>query len=275
LPVDPGSGWITGNIQPADYHNKRNFRTNSDRDINKKCFPNAYYPAPWDKYATCEPTDWIQRSPQNLYDNDRTSLYDICEWVNQTDNEVVVFHGTHLKKIREFFGGRQTNDNLNSIGTNHGHLLGQGFYVTFNPNEALGYVKDKPPYGSTPIPRGQYVPAIYEIVLKNANQFLRGSHESRDPATGLINQPHEWFQFIQNNQREGAKEQIAIIHQANDGFRASINKDKIHVHTYANGTTVSGGNHDQNNAYWGPSAGNQNIPYLRVPGYRNRNTYPT
>jgi hypothetical protein len=274
LPVDPRSGWITGDIQPADYHNKRNFRSNTDRNIMQKCFPNAYYPAPFDRYAICKPLDWNRRNPQQFFNTDRTSLYDICEWINQTDNEVVVFHGTHLKKIREFFGGRQTNDNLNTIGTNHGHLLGQGFYVTFNPNEALGYVKQTPPWGSTPVPRGMYTPAIYEIVLSRANEYLRGSHESRDPLTGLINQQGELFHFIQNNHRTTAKEQIALIHEVNAAFRATINKDKIHVHTYANGTTVEAGNHDQNNDFWGPSPRNQNIPYLRDIGYRNRYTYP-
>jgi hypothetical protein len=274
LPVDPRSGWITGDIQPADYHNKRNFRSNTDRNINQKCFPNAYYPAPFDKAAICKPLDWNRRYPQNFYNTDRTSLYDICEWINQTDNEVVVFHGTHLKKIREFFGGRQTNDNLNTIATNHSHLLGQGFYVTFNPNEALGYVKDTPP-SSIHIPIGTYVPAIYEIVLRQANEYKRGGHDSRDPSSGLINSLGEVFHFIQNNHRTTAKEQIAFIHQANVPFRATINKDKIHVHTYANGTTVSGGNHDQNNNSWGPCYGNQNIPYLRVPGYRNKHTYPS
>ena len=58
-------------------------------------------------------------------------------------------------------------------------------------------------------------------------------------------------------------------------FRSTINKDKIHVHTYSNGTTVEGGNHDQSNSSWGPNYGNQNIPYLRIPGYRTRYTYPT
>ena len=274
LPVDNRSGWVTGNITSRDYHNQTNFATNSDRNTNPKFFPNAYYPAPFDRYAIFQPPDYYRRNPQQLYNEDRTSLYDICEWVNRTDNEVVVFHGTHVKKIREFFGGRQTNDNLNTIATNHTHLLGQGFYVTFNPNEALGYVKDRPP-SSIQIPTGMYIPAIYEIVLKRANEYKRGSNESRDPATGIVNSQGEEFQFIQNNVRQTAKEQIVIIHQANDGFRSTINKDKIHVHTYSNGTTVEGGNHDQSNSSWGPNYGNQNIPYLRIPGYRTRYTYPT
>jgi len=274
LPVNNRSGWVTGNITNLDYYNKRNFSNNSMRNNTNKFFPNAYYPAPFDRFAIYEPVDYNTRNPLQLYNTDRTSLYDICEWVNTTDNEVVVFHGTHVKKIREFFGGRQTNDNLNTIATNHTHLLGQGFYVTFNPNEALGYVKDRPP-SSVQIPKGQYIPAIYEIVLGNANQFLRGGHASRDPGTGLVNNQGEHFQFIQNNEREAAKEQIAIIHEANGGFRLSINKDKIHVHTYANRTTVESGNHDQSNDSWGPCYKNQNIPYLRVPGYRVKYIYPT
>jgi hypothetical protein len=271
FPVDRKSGWITGNITNLDYHNQRNYKTNLDRNRNPKFFPNGGYPSPFNRYAIYQPHGY---TTHNFNNRDRTNLYDICEWVNNTDNEVVVFHGTHLKKIREFFGGRQTNDNMNTIATNHSHLLGQGFYVTFNPNEALGYVKDRPPIGSTPVLRGEYVPAIYEIVLKNANQFLRGGNESRN-AVGIINNPDEAFHFIQNNKRATAKEQIAFIHQVNDGFRNSINKDKIHVHTYANGTTVKSGFHDQNNNDWGPTSGNSNNPYLRKPGYRNDYTYPT
>jgi hypothetical protein len=278
LPVDPRSGWITGDIQSSDYHNQTNFKTNTPRNAHEKYYPNAYYPTLFARYAICKPPDYNQRNPQGLFNTDRTTLYDICEWRNSNDNEVVVFHGTHLKKLREYFGGRRINSNLNSIAENHGHLLGQGFYVTFNPNEALGYVKDRPPWGSTPVPAGMYTPAIYEIVLKNARQFFRGANESRHPEfhprQGLINDSLEVFQFIQNNKREAAKEQIAIIHEANDFFRASINKSKIHVHTYSDGTTVKAGNHDQSNDSWGPSPGNQNIPYLRDPGYRNKNTYP-
>ena len=281
LPVDNRSGWITGNITHLDYRNQINFTTNLGRNDNPKCFPNASYPAYFARYAIYEPVGYQQRNPPGFLDTDRTSLYDICEWVNETDKEVVVFHGTHLKKIREFFGGRQTNNNLNTIATNHDHVLGQGFYVTFNPNEALGYVRNRPP-SSIQIPAGQYVPAIYEIVLTRAHFYLRGSDESRHPEghpqQGLINDQNEHFQFIQNNKRPKAKEQITIINEANHGFRTTINTDKMYVHTYRNGTTVDGGPHDQSNDYWGPSFGNQNIPYLRDrgnPQQWRKTKYPT
>ena len=52
----------------------------------------------------------------------------------------------------------------------------------------------------------------------------------------------------------------------------------MYVHTYRTGTTVDGGPHDQSNDYWGPSFGNQNIPYLRDrgnPQQWRKTKYPT
>ena len=50
------------------------------------------------------------------------------------------------------------------------------------------------------------------------------------------------------------------------------------VPTYRDGTTVQTGPHDQSNDYWGPSAGNDQKPYLRDRGNPlqwKEYTYPT
>ena len=43
LPVDPKSGWITGDIQTADYYNKTGFKINTPRNMHQKYYPNAFW----------------------------------------------------------------------------------------------------------------------------------------------------------------------------------------------------------------------------------------
>jgi len=181
------------------------------------------------------------------------SLFDLAEMRNTTNNTIICFHGTSSNFIAGL--GNQGE----RISTQYGNgRLGEGFYITFNPNEALSYAC----FAAANQPPGA-IPVIYEIHINNANRFLRGGgnpvhtqpgHVPPAPlgtaprANAFVASPRlpgptlvdirrtsdtRVTHFEQNSSDMG-KEQLAIYFQHNDLLRQNIDITMTRIHRWNN-----------------------------------------
>ena len=112
-------------------------------------------------------TDLEQRRRGLNNANQRPTLRDLSEYGSDEDNTIVCFHGT-CGLLNEPHGMGNQGEN---ISTYFGRgRLGEGFYITFNPNEALSYAC----LSANKANQINIIPIIYEIHIRNANQFIRG-----------------------------------------------------------------------------------------------------
>ena len=186
----------------------------------------------------------------------RPSLYDLAEYRNNRENKIICFHGTSSNNITSL------QPDGSAISTHYsGGRLGEGFYITFNPNEAFTYA-----CATADRTRGT-TPVVYELHINNARGFLRGGgnpdypqHQSHVPfprsARPII--PNQYVQsprnpgglvdirrtsdtrnthFEQNDEFMG-KEQFAIYFQHDEFLRQNIDITMTRVHQWPGDSMV-------------------------------------
>ena len=213
----------------------------------------------------------------------RPSLYDLAEIHNNIEHKVILFHGTSWRAIQnpEWWSDAISADNWKSF-NGQANLLGQGFYLTLNPNEALAYAiqTSKGAWAnSVDIPkehRGQ--PVVIEFIINNANEFKRGGTLDKKTSIndfiqfGALDRHNAHMNraddgdFIQNPHDAQAKEQFVFIDKCLDKFRDNINVGKTYIHSYAPGTTIRYGNVYQSKNTWATN------PYYERNSSRGVNT---
>jgi hypothetical protein len=125
----------------------------------------------------------------------RPSLWNLARYRNDSNHTVVCFHGTSSASLANM--GHNT---MASVTTIHGGgSLGLGFYVTFNPNEALSYACQAAG------PAGE--PIVFEFLVQKSHILMRGGSSGNLLRTADCH-------FQQNSVPSG-KDQICIYNSNN------------------------------------------------------------
>ena len=218
------------------------------------------------------------------------TLYDISKYRSERNKEIVLFHGTTMRVFLEspdFYNQAIVADNWKTI-SNKYNALGQGFYVTFDPNEALTYAintsksdwangvggsrKGERLLRERPYMAG--VPIVLEIRLISANEFTRGGVIGGRPRLTTRNQSVAEAEdarimggngdFIQNCFNPKAKEQLVFTRSAIDTFRKNFNHKMFRIHILSREAEVATRKQPTN---W------QHIPYFEDIFQNNETLY--
>jgi hypothetical protein len=155
----------------------------------------------------------------------RPSLWNVARYRNASNNTVVCFHGTSSAYV-----ANMGNNTMASVTTIHGGgSLGLGFYVTFNPNEALSYACQAAGANGEPI--------VFEFLVQRSHLLMRGGSDAALLRTADCH-------FQQNNIPSG-KDQMCIYnsnnpHHSNFNTQTAVNGAQYPGQAWAGGQLSTG-----------------------------------